>query len=107
MQSLGGFTQTAPGMFTFYGTPAAATAALRGIVFAPVPNHIRVPTTETNTLIITVDDSYVVTPVTNVTQVAVTAVNDAPMNTVPGSPSTGSRAPVPGRTAIRKGFRRP
>jgi hypothetical protein len=81
LQSLGGFTQTAPGMFTFYGTPAAATTALRGIVFAPVPNHIPVPTTETTSLVISVDDSYVVTPVTNLTQIAVTATNDAPVIT--------------------------
>ncbi len=79
LQSLGGFTQTAPGQFEIYGTPAAITAALRGIVFAPVPNHIRVPTTETNHLTLFVDDGFILQFVTNLTTVAVTAVNDAPV----------------------------
>ena len=79
LQNLGGFAQTGPGVFSLTGTPAAITTALRGLVFVPVPNHIPVPTTVTNVLTLTADDGYVLEPVTNLTMVAVTAVNDAPV----------------------------
>ena len=86
LQNLGGFAQTGPGIFTLTGTPAGITTALRGIVFAPVPNHIPVPTTATMHLTLTADDGYLAQPVTNLTMVAVTAVNDAPVisGTMPG-----------------------
>jgi len=79
LQNLGGFTQTAPGIFLMSGTPAGITTALRGIVFAPVPNHIPVPATVTTHLTLSADDAYVLASVTNLTTVDVTAVNDAPV----------------------------
>ena len=79
LQNLGGFTQTAPGTFRMSGTPAGITTALRGIVFAPMPNHIPVPTTVTTYLTLSADDGYALAPVTNLATVDVTAVNDAPV----------------------------
>ena len=79
LQNLGGFTQTLPGSFVMSGTPAAIVTALRNIVFAPVLNHIPVPTTMTTHLTLSADDGYVLSPVTNLTTVDVTAVNDSPV----------------------------
>ena len=77
LQNLGNFTQTAPGVFFYYGTPTNITTSLRGMIYVPVPNHIPVPTTVTTHLTLSADDGYVASPVTNLTSVAVTAVNDA------------------------------
>ncbi|MEY4917835.1 MAG: hypothetical protein RL616_1748, partial [Verrucomicrobiota bacterium] len=78
LQNLGGFLQTTPGIFLMHDTPTNITTALRGIVYVPVENHIIVPTTVTTRLVLSVDDGYILSPVTNLTTVAVTAVNDAP-----------------------------
>ena len=83
LTNLGGFVQTAVGVFTMTDTPPNITIALRGIVFVPTPNHIIVPTTVTTHLTLSLNDQYLPpafnpVAVTNLTTVAVTAVNDAP-----------------------------
>lgn len=78
--NLGGFIQGPAGIYTFRGTPAAATAALRQLVFDPTENRIIVPTTEITRFTLRVDDGYVTSPITDdATTVAVTAVNDPPV----------------------------
>jgi VCBS repeat-containing protein len=79
LQNLGGFVNFTPGSYTITGIPTNVTAAIRGLVFVPTANRIPVPTTETTTFTISLNDNYVLTPVTDSnTAIAVTAVNDAP-----------------------------
>jgi|GEM_PF-626118 len=83
LQNLGGFVQTAPGHFTMTDTPPNITAALNGIVFAPLENHIMVPTPVTTHLLLSLYDQYIpntfnAVPVTNLTTVTITPVDDAP-----------------------------
>ncbi len=80
LQNLAGFVAGPAGTYTFQGTPAAATAAIRELVFDPAENRITVPTTEITRFTIRVNDGYVTSPVTDdSTTVAVTAVNDPPV----------------------------
>ena len=78
--NLGGFVKSAPGVYTFSGIGAAASAAIQALVFDPTENRIPVPNTEITVFTIGVDDGYISSPVTNrATTVAVTAVNDPPV----------------------------
>ncbi|MCW2241407.1 FG-GAP-like repeat-containing protein [Azospirillum canadense] len=81
---LNGFTDAGGGRYTFTGTAAAATAAIRGLVFTPAANRVAAGTTETTTFTISVQDNNAATD--SVTTVVSTAVNDAPALT-PGNPS--------------------
>ncbi len=73
-----GFADATGGVYTFTGTPAAATAAIRALVFDPTENRVAVGTTETSTFTISVDDT-VAAAVTNSTTTAVsTSINDVP-----------------------------
>jgi hypothetical protein len=58
-------------------TAAEATAALRGLVFEPLENRIIAERTEATTLIVSIDDGFVASRVTDgSTVVAARAVND-------------------------------
>ncbi len=77
LTNLGGFTPTTPGVYLMQGTPAAVTAAIRALIFVPTENRITVPNPETTRFTISVDDSYVLSPVVDTnTTVIVTPVND-------------------------------
>jgi len=76
---LGAFALTAPGTYSFSGRPAEVTTALRGLVYDPIENRIIVPTSESTTFILSLDDHFVSQSVTNSeTTVTVVAVNDPP-----------------------------
>jgi VCBS repeat-containing protein len=81
LQNLGGFTAVSNGVLQMVGFAPAITAALNGIVFVPVENHIIVPTTAQIHFALSVDDGFVASPTTNQAAVNVTAVNDAPVIT--------------------------
>ncbi len=75
--NLGSFTNAGNGAYIMQGTGASITASLTNLVFMPTENRITVPTTETTTLKISVNDGYTPAPVTNsVTTIFVTATND-------------------------------
>ena len=75
-----GFTDNGSN-YTFSGTPAAATTALRALMFIPTPNQLPVGLSATTTFTLVVDDSFA-SPVTD-TSYSITAlsVNDTPLLT--------------------------
>ena len=78
--NLGSFTQTGPGTYQFSGIAAAATTALRALVYDPIENRITVPTSEITTFTISVTDGIVSQPVQDSqTVLTVIAVNDPPI----------------------------
>ena len=79
LQNLGGFTNSAPGIYTMIGVATNVTASVRNLVFRPTENRIIVPTSEVTTLTILVDDGFQYPLITNAdTTITVTATNDAP-----------------------------
>jgi VCBS repeat-containing protein len=75
----GGFQNIAPGVYRIQSTGPAITAALRQIIFVPTQNRIPVPTTETASFTITVNDGFITNAVIDsLTTVNVTAAPDAP-----------------------------
>ena len=77
LQNLGSFTNAGNGIYIMQGTAANVTASLKTLLFVPTENRITVPTTETTTFTISVNDSFTAAPVTNnATTVFVTATND-------------------------------
>lgn len=73
-----GFTSSGPGTYLFNGNAAAATTAIRLLVFAPTSNRVARGSTETTTFTISVTDG-VFTPVVNsATTVVTTSVNHTP-----------------------------
>jgi hypothetical protein len=75
--SASGFVDATGGVYTFSGTAAAATTAIRQLVFQPAENRITLGTTEDATFTISADDGS--GAVTNgSTVVRVTPMNDAP-----------------------------
>ncbi|MBX3745654.1 MAG: tandem-95 repeat protein [Verrucomicrobiae bacterium] len=87
---LGGFAETVygNGAYAFQGTAAAATAAIRGLVFEPTENYVTVPATWTFTFDILVTDPHVTLPTAGSVQVQVQAINDPPVisGTLTGQP---------------------
>ena len=80
LTSLGSFVETAPGTYLFRDTGSNVTAAIRQLVFVPTENRITVPTTESTTFTISLNDGFIPSPVVNsATVIPVTAVNDAPV----------------------------
>lgn len=72
--TLSGFTAAGGGVYTYSGTAAAATTALRGLIFTPTPGRLTVGATETVTFTISVNDTS--GAVTNsTTTLVVTALN--------------------------------
>ena len=85
--TLNGFANTGGGVYTFSGTAAQAQTAIHGLVFTPTANHVAPGNTETTTFTVSVDDgSGAVT--NNTTTVVSTSINDAPVNTKPGTQTT-------------------
>ena len=79
LQNLGGFTNSAPGIYTMLAPATNVSASIRNLVFRPTENRILVPTSELTTLTIFVDDGFQSPLITNaLTTITVTATNDAP-----------------------------
>ncbi len=78
-----GFVHAGNGVYTFTGTAAQATTAIRALVFDPANNRVAPSTTETSTFTISVSDGLTATVTDNATTVVSTSVNDAP--TIMGS----------------------
>lgn len=81
LTSLGGFAETTfgNGAYAFQGTAAAATAAIRSLVFVPTENYVTVPASWTFTFDILVTDPHVTRPTAGSVAVQVQAVNDPPV----------------------------
>jgi hypothetical protein len=74
-----GFTAAGLGLYTFNGTAANATTAIRLLGFAPASNRVPRGSTETTSFTISVTDG-VFTPVVNsITTVVTTSVNHSPV----------------------------
>jgi len=73
-----GFSDAGGGVYTFSGTAALATTAIRQLVFTPAQNRVAPGNTETTTLTISADDSIAAAVTNNATTVTTTSVNDAP-----------------------------
>lgn len=77
--NLGGFLNTAPGVYSLNAPGPAITTALRGILFVPTANRITVPNSELATFTVSVTDGFIASPVVDAnTTVNVTAAPDAP-----------------------------
>ncbi|MCW1922135.1 Ig-like domain-containing protein [Luteolibacter arcticus] len=91
----GGFTLVSPGVIEFTGTAAQATIALRALVFTPTIDRIVVGTTEDTQFTVSMDDSYVTTPVIeDSTVTTVTPVNDAPTLLNAVTSATNDKTPI-------------
>ncbi|MBL8757486.1 MAG: hypothetical protein JNK35_03535, partial [Phycisphaerae bacterium] len=73
-----GFVHAGGGVYTFTGTPADATTAIRALVFDPTDNRVNPTLTETTTFTISVDDGVAAAVTDDTTTVVSTSVNDAP-----------------------------
>jgi len=73
----GGSYNAATGVYSFTGTAAQATTAIRALVFTPTVNRVSSNLTETTTFAISVNDGVVATN-NAVTTVVSTSVNDSP-----------------------------
>jgi hypothetical protein len=73
-----GFSSAGAGSYTFNGTAAAATTAIRQLVFAPTANRVPRGSSETTTFSISVTDGVFTPVVNNTTTVVTTSVNHAP-----------------------------
>jgi|GEM_PF-1447904 len=76
--TLNGFTSMGAGVYEFTGTAAAATTAIRGLIFDPTNNRVAPTSTETTTFTISVDDGTAAPATNNTTTVVSTSINDAP-----------------------------
>ena len=65
-------------VYSFSGTPANATTAVRQLVFVPTANRVPVNAKDTNNFTLTVTDNYVTQSNTAI-RVIVTSINDAPV----------------------------
>ncbi|MGQ0627699.1 MAG: beta strand repeat-containing protein, partial [Phycisphaerales bacterium] len=74
-----GFTLSAPGVYTFSGNAADATAAIRALVFNPADNRVAIGSTETTTFTVTVSDGLAAAASNSTTTVVSTSTNDAPV----------------------------
>jgi hypothetical protein len=81
-----GFVSAGGGVYTFTGTAAAATTAIRALVFAPTENRVAVGSTETSTFTVSADDSIAAATTDSTSTVISSAFNDA--STI-GSASAG------------------
>ncbi len=86
LSNLGPFVPGSGGIYTFSGSPADATTALRGLVFVPVENRLVPGLDEDTVLTVTVEDSGGLFDSGSVT-VNVTSINDPPELFNPGPSS--------------------
>ncbi len=77
--SLGGFVQGPAGTFTFNGTAAQVTTAIRGLVFQPTANQVPPGSTVTTRFTVSANDGVAPAVTNNTTTVIATSINDAPV----------------------------
>ncbi|WP_160164644.1 Ig-like domain-containing protein [Pedosphaera parvula] len=80
--AVSGFVSNA-GNYTFSGSPASATAAIKQLVFVPTPHRLPVGLTENTTFAITVDDGHGGIVANSSTIIRVAALNGGPVVSVP------------------------
>ena len=80
LTNLGGFVDNHNGSYSFSGTAAQATAAIRGLVFVPIDDEVPVGQSVTTIFTITASDGIATASDSN-TSVVATAVNDDPVIT--------------------------
>jgi hypothetical protein len=73
-----GFTDAGGGSYTFSGTAAAATTAIRQLVFQPTANRVAVGSTETVTFTVATEDGVASAVTNNTTSVVSTSINNNP-----------------------------
>ena len=74
------FTDNGGGVYSYSGTPAAATTAIRALVFTPVENRVASGTDEITTFTVEADDGTVASPTSDSnSKVTVTSANDDPV----------------------------
>jgi cytochrome c peroxidase len=95
LSTLGGFTLTAPGVWTFSGTATAATTALRGLVFDHAPNRTPLGLTETTRFTIGVNDGVATTLFNDTTTIISTTV------------ATPAITPIASQSAVNAGASNP
>ena len=76
--TLNGFSNAGSGVYTFSGTAANATTAIRGLVFTPAANRVAPGSTETTTFTISTNDGVASAVTNNTTTVVSTSINDSP-----------------------------
>lgn len=77
--TLNGFADAGGGAYTFSGNAAAATTAIRGLVFNPADDRVAPGATETTTFTITVNDGQAGPVADSTTTVVSTSINDNPV----------------------------
>jgi VCBS repeat-containing protein len=77
-----GFVSNA-GNYTFTGSPANVTAAIKQLVFVPTPHRLPVGLTENTTFTVTVDDAHGGIVANSSTVIRVAALNGGPVVSVP------------------------
>jgi len=77
--TLNGFSNAGSGVYTFSGTAANATTAIRGLVFTPAANRVAPGSTETTTFTISTNDGVASAVTNNTTTVVSTSINNAPV----------------------------
>ncbi len=95
LSTLGEFTLTAPGTWTFTGTAAAATTALRGLVFDHAPNRTPVSLTEMTRFTIGVNDGIATTVFNDTTTVISTTVAAPALTPIAVHTTLNNAASVP------------
>ncbi|MGB0257408.1 MAG: Ig-like domain-containing protein, partial [Coraliomargarita sp.] len=75
-----GMTQIGVGTYRVVGTPAEVTAVLQDVVFTPYENLIDYidPGVDSVDFNLSIDDGYVVTPVTGTATITITPIDDGP-----------------------------
>lgn len=96
--TLNGFASAGGGLYTFSGTAATATTAIRGMVFSPTPNRVAPGATETTIFTISADDGIAAPVTNNTTTIISTSINDAPVITGQQVVSTAEDVAVSMRT---------
>ncbi|QDH20345.1 tandem-95 repeat protein [Saccharibacillus brassicae] len=92
--SVGGFSESAGGVYTRSGTPAAVTSALRALSFVPAANRVALGQTETVTFDLVAEDSAGGRTQNQGATLKVSAVNDAPTDAALGSDIVAENAPI-------------
>ena len=95
LSALGGFTLTAPEEWTFSGTAAAATTALRALVFDHAPSRTPVGLTETTRFTIGVNDGLATTLFNDTTTVISTTVATPTVTTIAALTTLNTGASIP------------
>ena len=95
LSALGNFTLTAPGTWTFPGTAAAATTALRALVFDHAPGRTPVGLTERTRFTLGVNDGVATTLFNDTTTIVSTTVATPALTTIAALTTLNTGASIP------------